>query len=78
MVPTGGEGIKVGERFVFEGYETGEPETKTKIAKKKFFEKLAPNLKTYEEGNVVWDGKKAKTSAVACVVAEGMRGGMVA
>ena len=57
---------KLGERVTFEGFE-GEPEPEAKVGKKKIFEKLAPDLKTDPNGNVVWKGTAAKTSAGAVV-----------
>lgn len=69
------EGTKVGERVVFEGFEGKEAEPENKVAKKKIFEKLAPDLKTTADGIVVWKEAKAKTSAG---VIKGMPGGQVA
>jgi hypothetical protein len=40
-----------------------EPEAENKVAKKKVFEKLAPDLKTNENGVVVWKDHVATTSA---------------
>merc|ERR1712125_303402 len=39
------EGSKIGERVAFDGYE-GEPESESRVNKKKMFEALAPFLKT--------------------------------
>ncbi|KAL7462478.1 hypothetical protein ACHAXS_002859 [Conticribra weissflogii] len=71
------EGAKVGERVIFEG-STGEPEAENKVAKKKMFEKLAPDLKTNESGEVVWKGAKCMTSAGPCKALNGMPNAQVA
>jgi methionine--tRNA ligase beta chain len=47
------EGAAVGDRVTF-GNLTGDPEPENKVAKKKIFEKVAPDLKTDQSGNVVW------------------------
>jgi len=60
------EGAILGERVVFEGYDGKEPEVDSKVAKKKIFEKVAPDLGTDEMGKVVWKGAKAMTSAGEC------------
>ena len=65
------EGSVIGERVMFEGI-TGEPEPDTKVAKKKIFEKIAPDLKTDGNGHVVWKEHKATTSAGAVVALKGM------
>jgi len=65
------EGAKIGERVIFEGYD-GEPEAENKVAKKKMFEKIAPDLKTDETGEISWKGKKATTSAGICKAVNGM------
>lgn len=57
---------KIGERVVFTGYEDVAPEAENKVAKKKIFEKLAPDLKTSESGAIVWKDSKAMTSAGLC------------
>jgi hypothetical protein len=46
-------GANPGDRVIFGEYK-GEPEAESKVAKKKIFEKLAPDLKTNEQGKVVW------------------------
>uniref|UniRef100_A0A7S3L7D2 tRNA-binding domain-containing protein n=1 Tax=Amphora coffeiformis TaxID=265554 RepID=A0A7S3L7D2_9STRA len=71
------EGSKLGERVQFEGY-TGEPEPENKIAKKKVFEKLAPDLKTDDKGNVVWKTVMAKTEAGVVRALNGMPNATVA
>ena len=71
------EGAKIGERVTFEGI-TGEPEAENKVAKKKMFEKLAPDLKTDENGLVTWKGKKSVTSAGSCKAVNGMANAQVA
>mmetsp|Transcript_473 Transcript_473/g.863 ORF Transcript_473/g.863 Transcript_473/m.863 type:complete len:482 (-) Transcript_473:271-1716(-) len=65
------EGAKIGERVTFEGFE-GEPEPENKVAKKKIFIKLAPDLKTDGNGEVVWKGVKCMTSAGVCKAVNGM------
>lgn len=54
---------KTGERIGFEGIDMKEPEAENKVAKKKYFEKLAPNLKTNGDGVVIWKDHVATTSA---------------
>ena len=70
------EGVEIGERVTFEGL-TGEPEPENKVAKKKILEKLAPDLKTDDNGVVVWKGIKSVTSAGPCVASKGMKGAQV-
>jgi len=70
------EGAKIGERVMFEGL-TGEPEPENKVAKKKILEKLAPDLKTNNDGVVVWKGIKSGTSAGPCVASKGMKDAQV-
>ncbi len=65
------EGSKIGERVYFEGFD-GQPETENKVAKKKMFEALAPDLKTDSNGEVVWKGSKGATSAGVCKAINGM------
>lgn len=67
------EGAKIGERVTFEGYD-GDAEAENKFAKKKMLEKLAPDLKTDEDGVVVWKNAKSVTSAGPCVAIKGMKG----
>jgi len=50
------EDAPLGQRVTFEGYTEGDPETENKIAKKKIFEKIAPDLKTDANGICVWKG----------------------
>ncbi|CAB9502070.1 tRNA synthase complex-interacting multifunctional protein 1 [Seminavis robusta] len=69
------EGTKVGERVEFEGFEGKDPEPQNKVAKKKIFEGLAPDLKTTKDGVVVWKEAQAKTSAG---IVKGMPEGQVA
>lgn len=71
------DGAKVGERVIFEGF-TGEPEAENKVAKKKMFEKLAPDLKTNDSGEVVWKGAKGMTSTGPCKALNGMPNAQVA
>jgi len=70
------EGAKVGERVMFEGYD-GEPEPENKVAKKKMFDKLAPDLKTDGNGEVVWKGVKGMTSVGVCKAVNGMANAQV-
>mmetsp|Transcript_22952 Transcript_22952/g.41191 ORF Transcript_22952/g.41191 Transcript_22952/m.41191 type:complete len:483 (-) Transcript_22952:82-1530(-) len=70
------EGAKIGERISFEGYE-GEPEAENKVAKKKIFDKLSPDLKTDGNGEVVWKGVKGLTSAGVCKAVNGMANAQV-
>eukprot|EP00581_Thalassiosira_minuscula_P007536 CAMPEP_0183702648 /NCGR_PEP_ID=MMETSP0737-20130205/685_1 /TAXON_ID=385413 /ORGANISM="Thalassiosira miniscula, Strain CCMP1093" /LENGTH=478 /DNA_ID=CAMNT_0025929293 /DNA_START=415 /DNA_END=1851 /DNA_ORIENTATION=- len=70
------EGAKIGERITFEGFE-GDPEPENKVAKKKMFEKLAPDLKTDGNGEVVWKGVKGMTSAGVCKAVNGMANAQV-
>lgn len=66
------EGAKIGEKVVFETYEKGEPESETRMNKKKIFEKLAPDLRTDADGGVVWKGKKATAGGGQCRAINGM------
>ena len=54
------EDAAIGERIMFESYTQGEPEPENKIAKKKIFEKLAPDLKTDANGICIWKGGVSK------------------
>jgi len=65
------EGAVIGERVMFDGYP-GEPEPENKIAKKKMFEALAPELQTDNDGVVVWRDAKGNTSAGVCRAINGM------
>ena len=71
------EGAKIGERVTFEGFD-GEPEAQNKVAKKKIFQTLAPDLKTDENGMVNWKGAKSVTSAGQCKAVNGMANAQVA
>ena len=67
------EGATIGERVVFDGYYTeggdgavpqvviAPPAPDNRMAKKKIFEKLAPDLKTDMDGNVVWKNAICRT-----------------
>lgn len=70
------EGAKIGERVTFQGHD-GEPEPENKVAKKKIFIKLAPDLKTDGNGDVVWKGVKGVTSAGGCKAVNGMANAQV-
>lgn len=69
---------KIGDRVMFDGI-TGEPEAENKVAKKKMFEVLAPDLKTDEGGVVVWKGKRSCVgeSGESCRAVGGMAGAQV-
>ena len=71
------EGAKIGERVMFEGHD-GEPEAENKVAKKKMFEKLAPDLKTNADGVIEWKGATSKTTAGPCKAVNGMPNAQVA
>ena len=60
------EDAAIGQRIMFEGFTEGEPEPENKIAKKKIFEKLAPDLKTDANGVCVWKGAVSKPAIKAC------------
>ena len=68
---------ELGSRVTCEGYIT-EPEPENKIAKKKIFEKIAPELLTDEEGVPCFRGVKFKTEGGECKAEKGMKGGHVA
>jgi tRNA-binding EMAP/Myf-like protein len=70
-------GSKPGERVLFEGH-VGEPEPENKVAKKKIFEALAPDLKTDKDGQVVWKGALAKTEDGVVKALNGMSDAHVA
>ena len=70
------DGAKVGERVMFEGFD-GDAEAENKFAKKKMLLKLAPDLKTDENGVVVWKNAKSITSAGPCLAIKGMKGAQV-
>jgi len=63
------ETAAIGERVAFEGFE-GNPEPENRVAKKKVFEKVALDLKTDDNGSVVWKGVVC-TAGGGVVVAEG-------
>lgn len=65
------DGSIIGERVRFGEYD-GEPEAENRIAKKKTFEALAPDLGTDGSGEVVWRGAKGTTSAGVCRAVNGM------
>lgn len=71
------EGSKLGERIKFGDYE-GEPEVENKVAKKKIFEGLAPDLKTNTDGQVMWKDSLAKTEAGVVRALNGMPNAQVA
>lgn len=59
------EDAAIGERIKFEGYLEGEPEPENKIAKKKIFEKISPDLKTDANGVCLWKGAASTPSIKA-------------
>lgn len=71
------EGAKIGERVTFEGFE-GEPEAENRVSKKKIFQKLAPDLQTNADGEIVWKGAKSVTSVGVCKAVNGMANAHVA
>lgn len=75
MVPP--EGSKIGERVMFEGY-TGEPESESRMNKKKIFEAVAPSLKTDKSGGLIWKDGKGGTSAGQCFAIQKMADAQVA
>lgn len=70
-------GAKVGDRVMFDSF-TGEPEAENKMAKKKMFEKIAPDLKTDAEGKVLYKGKLGSVGGEACRAKNGMANAHVA
>jgi tRNA-binding EMAP/Myf-like protein len=70
------DGAVVGERVVFDGHD-GAPEAENKVAKKKMFEAIAPDLRTDGTGEVVWRGAKGRTSAGVCRAVNGMANAQV-
>jgi len=62
------EGAAVGERVAVEAEdgEIGEPEAPNKVAKKKMFEKVAPELHTDAEGTVQYKTSNFMTSGGPC------------
>jgi aminoacyl tRNA synthase complex-interacting multifunctional protein 1 len=69
VVPAGSPSeIVLGERITFANYP-GEPEAENKMAKKKVFEKVAPELLTNDSGEVVWKDCLATTKAgIVCAI----------
>ena len=76
VVPT--QGSKPGDRVVFEGFGEGDPEPENKVAKKKIFESLAPDLKTDANGVVIWKSAVAKTDVGVVKALNGMPNAQVA
>lgn len=70
-------GATIGERITFEGFE-GDAEPENKVAKKKIFESIAPELKTNAEGICVWKDAVSKTSGGPVKASKGMAGAQVA
>ena len=55
-----------------------DPEPENKVKKKKLMELLLPDLKTNDQGTVVWKGAEARTSAGVVKAANGMANAQVA
>jgi len=72
MVPP--EDAKIGDRVLFDGLEEKAPETEAKVNKKKLLEKLLPDLKTNQEGVMIW---KEFVSKPACHAVQNMANGNV-
>jgi aminoacyl tRNA synthase complex-interacting multifunctional protein 1 len=68
---------KIGERVTFEGF-SGDPEPEKKVAKKKVFEAVAPDLKTNSEGICVWKAAVSQTSDGPIKASKGMADAQVA
>jgi aminoacyl tRNA synthase complex-interacting multifunctional protein 1 len=66
----------IGERISF-GSLKGDPEPENKVAKKKFAEKLLPDLKTNASGEVMWKEHAAMTTKGAVKAVNGMADAMV-
>jgi aminoacyl tRNA synthase complex-interacting multifunctional protein 1 len=66
----------IGERISF-GSLKGDPEPENKVAKKKFAEKLLPDLKTNAAGEVMWKEHAAMTTKGAVKAVNGMADAMV-
>ena len=62
---------KVGESVLFDGFD-GNPEPENKVAKKKIFESVAPDLKTNSDGVCVWKSAMSKTSDGPIKASKGM------
>ena len=62
---------KIGERVLFDGFD-GNPEPENKVAKKKIFESVAPDLKTNSDGVCVWKSAMSKTSDGPIKASKGM------
>lgn len=73
-------GAKIGERVLFGDYtkDNKEPEPENKVAKKKIFESVAPDLKTNAEGVLVWKEATGETTAGPVKASKGMAGAQVA
>jgi tRNA-binding EMAP/Myf-like protein len=71
------EGSELGERVLCEGY-TKDPEPDSKVAKKKIFEQLAPEMLTNDDGVACWKGIEFRTKAGGVKAEKGMKGGHVA
>jgi len=70
-------GSELGERVLCAGYEK-DAEAENKVAKKKIFEAMAPDMKSNEQGVACWKGIEFRTKAGLCKAEKGMVGGSVA
>ena len=50
-----------------DGHTDGEPEPENKVAKKKIFEGLMPDLKTDKDGQVNWKGELVKKNEAEAI-----------
>lgn len=71
------EGVPLGERIICAGFDTP-PEPENKVAKKKIFEKIAPELVTDNNGVPTYKGVQFMTTKGPCVAEKKMKGGHVA
>merc|ERR1712150_330559 len=65
-------GSIIGERIVFDGYEKGKPESENRVSKKKILEAILPNLKTNQNGTLMWKNSIGRTNSGHCFVSEVM------
>lgn len=65
------EGALVGERVVVEGYN-GDPATENQVIKKKMLDVIFPDLKTNDQGIVMYKGVPLSTSAGVCAAQDKM------
>mmetsp|Transcript_28284 Transcript_28284/g.65795 ORF Transcript_28284/g.65795 Transcript_28284/m.65795 type:complete len:430 (-) Transcript_28284:61-1350(-) len=70
------EGSQPGDKVQF-GDHQGDPEPENKVGKKKIFEALAPDLKTDDQGQVIWKDSVATTGAGVVTALNKMAGAHV-